>query len=183
MESKILNVAFLISFISLGILVIYTRTNKEEKSNHPEIKEQVDTCSTVIDTVSFDTIHIDRATTYNAVASQCDNDPLTCADGSVINLTLLRKKQIRWVALSRDLISNEYRRTLYDNPNHWRGPIKFGDTIRIKSGKHPHLDGDWIVHDCMNARYSNSIDFLFDPMNNKPKLGIGRDIKIIIKQK
>lgn len=130
----------------------------------------------------YDTIHIERATTYNAVSSQCDNNPLTCADGTFIDLNKLKEEEIKYVALSRDLIWNEERQNLFSNQNHWRGPIEFGDTIKIYSESHQNLNGEWIVHDCMNARYSNSIDFLFDPKNNKPKLGIGTDIKIILKK-
>jgi hypothetical protein len=31
----------------------------------------------------------------------------------------------------------------------------------------------------MNKRYTNSIDFLIDPINNKPKLGVCEDVKIL----
>lgn len=131
--------------------------------------------------IEYDTIHVERATTYNAVSSQCDNNPLTCADGTLINLDKLAREEIKYVALSRDLIWNKERQKLFSNQNHWRGPIEFGDTIKIYSKSHGNLNGEWIVHDCMNTRYNNSIDFLFDPDNNKPKLGIGTDIKILLK--
>ena len=130
--------------------------------------------------ITFDTVHIERATTYNAVASQCDNNPLNTADGTLINLEKLKAQQIRWVALSRDLIYDEPRQKLFSDQSHWRGPFAFGDTIQVLSETHPTLNGEWILHDCMNKRYSNSMDFLFDPANNVPKLGIGTDIKLII---
>lgn len=81
-------------------------------------------------------------TVYNSVASQCDSDPLVTADGSKIT-----SKPVRWVALSRDLLSR------------WGGEYDYGDTIWVY---HPdvRLCGQWVVHDCMNARFSNRIDFM-----------------------
>lgn len=110
-----------------------------------------------------DTIHIERATTYQPTTSQCDSDPLTTADGSKIDPSNLK----RWVALSRDLLKR------------WGGQFAYGDTITIYSEDHPNLNGDWEVHDCMNARYEMSIDFLMSTEDNTPKLGVGKDVKII----
>lgn len=107
-----------------------------------------------------DTIHLDRATTYQPTVAQCDSDPLTTADGSKINPDSLQ----RWVALSRDLLTR------------WGGQFNFGDTITTYSKEHPQVNGDWVVHDCMNAKYKMSIDFL---ANFDQKLGIGTDVKII----
>ena len=109
-------------------------------------------------------IRIDRASTYNAVVSQCDNDPFTTADGSLIDPAKLREGQIRWCALSRDLLSR------------WGGIVDYGDTITVKSIRKSQINGEWVVHDCMNARYRNSVDFLFDAENNSPKLGICTDL-------
>jgi 3D (Asp-Asp-Asp) domain-containing protein len=44
----------------------------------------------------------------------------------------------------------------------------------------PQINGKWVVHDCMNKRYSNSVDLLFDAENNNPKLGVCRDLVIKI---
>ncbi len=110
--------------------------------------------------IKKDTIHLDRATTYQPTVAQCDSDPLTTADGSRINPDSLQ----RWVALSRDLLTR------------WGGQFSFGDTITTYSKKHPQVNGDWVVHDCMNAKYKMSIDFL---ANFDQKLGIGTDVKII----
>ena len=116
-------------------------------------------------------IQLDRATTYNAVASQCDNDPFTTADGSRIDPIKLRDGKIRWCALSRDFIAR------------WGGLFTYGDTIVVGSISSPQINGEWIVHDCMNERYSNSVDFLFDAENNIPKLGVCRDLVIEIQRK
>ena len=109
-------------------------------------------------------IRIDRASTYNAVASQCDSDPLNTSDMSRIDTVKLKLGEIRWCALSRDLLSR------------WGGIIDYGDTITVKSIRNPQINGEWVVHDCMNARYKNSVDFLFDPSNNVPKLGVVSDL-------
>jgi 3D (Asp-Asp-Asp) domain-containing protein len=84
-------------------------------------------------------------TVYNAEAKQCNADYLTTADMSKINLKKLKDKEIRWVALSRDLLSR------------WGGKFNYGDSIYIHGGE---KEGWWVVHDCMNKRYKNSIDFL-----------------------
>jgi len=130
---------------------------------------------------SYDTIDIIRATTYNAVTGQCDSTPFNTADGSFIDANLLYEKELRWVALSRDLIKDEYRDGLYMNRNHWRGYFKFGDTIVVSSVSSLQINGKWVVHDCMAPKYKKSVDFLFDPRNNNPKLGVCTDLKIRIK--
>lgn len=111
-----------------------------------------------------DTIQMERATTYQPTVAQCYSDPLTTADGSRINPNNYQ----RWVALSRDLLSR------------WGGEFDYGDTLTIYSKIHPNLNGEWVVHDCMNSRYKMSIDFLMEPEKNYPKLGIGKDVKIIV---
>ena len=110
-----------------------------------------------------DTVHLERATTYQPTESQCDSNPLTTADGSKINPDYYQK----WVALSRDLLSR------------WGGQFNYGDTLDIYSKEHPNLNGEWVVRDAMNARYKMSIDFLLEPEKNYPKLGVGTDVKII----
>ncbi len=110
-----------------------------------------------------DTIHLKRATTYWCTESQCDGNPYSTADGSIID----PENPQRWVALSRDLL------------HRWGGEFHYGDTIEIYSNKFPHLNGLYEVHDCMNAKYEMSIDFLMSPEKNNPKLGVGTDVKII----
>jgi hypothetical protein len=82
---------------------------------------------------------------YNATVKQCDADPLTTASTSKINLKKLKKGQIRWVALSRDLLKR------------WGGKIDYNDSIYIIGGE---KEGWWVVKDCMNKRYKNRVDFL-----------------------
>jgi len=147
---------------------IYTQLTKEAprpKADEIELK-MVYPC---------DTVHLDRATTYQPTESQCDSNPLTTADGSKINPNYYQK----WVALSRDLIYDEERQKLFSDTTHWRGRFRFGDTLDIYSAKNPNLNGQWVVRDVMAARYKNSIDFLLEPEKNYPKLGVGKDVKII----
>jgi hypothetical protein len=124
-------------------------------------------------------IELDRATTYYCNVNQCDNDPFTTADGSIIDPIKLKNKEIRWCALSRDLIWDEYRQSIHAEG--FRGLFEFGDTIVVKSNSSPQINGKWVVHDTMNKRYKNSIDFLIHPDNNKPKLGVCEDVKILNK--
>ena len=127
-------------------------------------------------------IELDRATTYNAEVTQCDSDPLTTADGSRIDLDKLAEGRLRWCALSRDLIWDEERQKLHGyDTTVFRGFFRFGDTIVVESISSPQINGKWVVRDCMASRYKRSIDFLFDPKNNNPKLGVCPDVKIMKK--
>lgn len=160
----------LIALSTLCIMLAIALTYKPSEEHYHTINVVVKTTRV---------IELDRATTYNAEASQCDSDPLTTANGSVIDTNLLKQNKLNWVALSRDLIKCDYRNSLYPSHGHWQGFFEFGDTIVVSSESMPHINGEWVVNDCMNARYSNSIDFLFDPKNNVPKFGVVKDIKII----
>ena len=117
-------------------------------------------CHFAGDSLNTDTIDLDRATTYQPTIAQCDSTPFSTADGSRIDPDNIQ----RWCALSRDLLDR------------WGGPFNYGDTIEVYSEKHPQINGDWAVHDCMAPKYTLSIDFLG---YITPKLGIGRDVKII----
>lgn len=84
------------------------------------------------------------ATKYNPTVEQCDKDPLVTADGSKINLNKLKIGEIKWVAISRDLL---------------RGGYNYGDTIVIVSDN--ELNGkEFIIKDTMSPRWRNRIDIL-----------------------
>jgi hypothetical protein len=133
---------------------------------------------TLTDRVETKFLKIDRATTYNPTKWQCDSDPLTTADNSLIDVEKLKANEIKWVALSRDLILDPYRNSYFPSKGHWNGLFSFGDTIDVRSVSSPQINGKWVVRDCMNARYKNSIDFLMDSQSNKPKLGLCKDLII-----
>jgi len=94
------------------------------------------------------------ATYYNAVVAQCDKNPLITADGSKIDLKDLKKEKIRWLAVSQDLLKRN------------GGPFRFGDTLYIFH-RDSYFKGKWVVHDCMNSRFTKRVDFLID-ISRKP---------------
>ena len=83
------------------------------------------------------TTHV-TLTTYNAVASQCDDSPLITADGTKIDLVKLKKGKIKYAAISRDLL--------------WAIPL--GSIIHIEG------HGYYEVRDTMNKRFNHYIDIL-----------------------
>lgn len=98
-------------------------------------------------------------TWYNPVVSQCDSDPLVTADMSRIDLDALGKREIRWIAVSRDLL----------------GDYSMGDTIYLES-PNPKINGEWVIHDVMNRRFTKRIDLLVDINDDwydlrSPKMG------------
>ena len=122
---------------------------------------------------SKDTLSLKRATVYHAVVAQCDADPLITADGSYIDTCLLNKGQLQWVALSQDLVYDEYKASLHKKL--FRGRFRFGDTVYVSSTKHSMMNGYYVVRDVMNRRYKQSMDFL---MPIKGRRFLGRDFKI-----
>lgn len=97
------------------------------------------------------------ATFYNPEKRQCDSDPLITADNSEICLKKLKKKKIRWIAVSRDLLDR----------------YSFGDTVKISGDS--DIAGVYEVHDTMNKRYTKRIDIL---TLEKLEKGVWKNIKI-----
>lgn len=153
---SLIAVIFILCLIGVYLRSKETKPQPQPTANILEIFAPVVTDS--------DTIHLQRATTYWCDTAQCDSNPYSTADGSTID----PNNPQRWVALSRDLLFR------------WGGPFHYGDSIEIYSNKFPHLDGFYEVHDCMNAQYEMSIDFLMNKEMNNPKLGVGTDVKIIV---
>lgn len=83
-------------------------------------------------------------TVYHAEPAQTDNTPLITADGSFIDTT--KVNNLRWVALSRDLIN------LQRYPYYWKGKINFGDTIYIDLPDE-RIRGKWVVRDSMGEYF------------------------------
>ena len=158
--------------IPIGLMVSMNIENIITKAGSVEINFSI----------PCDTIFLSTSMTYNPTVAQCDGDPFGTADGSRIDPIKLKNKQIHWVALSRDLIWCPMRQKLFSDTTHWRGPIPFGATIFIKSLNNPQVNGHWVVHDCKAPRLKRSIDFLMDPSNNIPKLGVDTTTMIINSQ-
>lgn len=85
-------------------------------------------------------------TKYHPVNNQSDSTPLLTADQSKISLSRLYRKEIRWVAVSRDLLK------VYG----------YGSRIKLSTGD-PEIDGVYEVHDTMNSRFTARIDILSHP--------------------
>jgi len=90
-----------------------------------------------------DTIIV-KATMYQAVIGQCDDSPDKTADQTLIP-NVDSCSHLKWIAVSQDLL-------WFNN-----GPIRYGDTVYVIAG---HKTGYYIVHDAMNKRWNNKIDFL-----------------------
>lgn len=98
-------------------------------------------------------------TIYNPVVEQCYDDPTITGDGSKIDIN--NASNHRWIAISQEMLSCDYRLNIINNPkiNRFKGKIQYGDTVWIDS-PHKNINGWWVVRDAKNVRYKNSIDFL-----------------------
>jgi len=96
------------------------------------------------------------ATCYTAEESQTDDSPLVTADNSLIDTS--RIDSMKWIAVSRDLE---------------RVGIEMGDRVLIEgTGRY---DGIWTVHDRMNKKYNQRIDFL---ISKKENADLFKEVKI-----
>ena len=86
-------------------------------------------------------------TCYQPVKSQCNNQPLVTADGSKINLHHLKRGNIKWCAISRDLL--------------YLFPKNKPKRVSIEGF------GVYEVKDVMNKRHKHRIDILIHPKNSK----------------
>lgn len=82
-------------------------------------------------------------TCYQPVEDQCDSDPLTTADGSTIDLNKLKKGEIKWCAISRNLL--------------WLFPKDKPKRVYIEGF------GFYEVRDVMNKRWEHRVDLLLHP--------------------
>jgi hypothetical protein len=97
---------------------------------------------------------LDALTVYHPTKRQCDKTPLITASNSKINVDDLKNQQVRWMAVSRDLLKR------------WKGEFQYGDTVLVTSGD-PQIDGFWVIQDTMNKRYKKRGDLLFDSQVRK----------------
>lgn len=88
--------------------------------------------------------HDVTVTVYNATSSQTDSTPLITADNSRIDTLKLRQGNLRWIAVSRDLLKK----------------FPFGTMVYIWISEGHPKNGSYFVHDSMGPRAINSIDIL-----------------------
>jgi hypothetical protein len=141
-----------IATFCLGMLTMSFINKKEKVIIRETVKHVYENANVETDSVELSGI---TGTYYHAVAAQCDATPLITADNSKIDLVKLKDKKIRWVALSRDLLAR------------WGGPFNYGDTIKVSQGSEK-VNGLWVVHDSMNRRFKNRIDFLVHKSHKFP---------------
>ena len=97
-------------------------------------------------------------TCYQPVKEQCNDDPLTTADGSKIDLKKLKDGDIKWCAISRDLL--------------WLFPKDKPKRVYIEGY------GIYEVRDLMNKRWDHRIDILKHP-DDKERICLS-NVKVII---
>lgn len=132
----------LITFLIFGSLMLWSWLESKEPNpeyiNISEIAEEDDCdCNNEFE---YSVVTVTR---YNPVLSQCDSDPLMTADGSYIDTLKLNSGHLRWIAISRDL----------------RDRYHYGDTIYLSS-EDESINGEYVVRDTMNPRWTNRVDIL-----------------------
>ena len=137
-------------FMTKSLLTEHYYPNMKPHYN-PETEIAVEKEQNRVDTLYIDTtdsqfkksIYV-TATCYNPVKEQCNSSFWLTADMSIIDT--IHPEKHRWIAVSRDLLSKG---------------LSMGDTVDI-TGTWVY-DGKWVIHDKMNSRYRNRIDFLIKP--------------------
>src|SRR5690348_11755117 len=106
---------------STKVASVYNTVDHSIKINYITRKFYIQTGTRVV---------LDALTVYNPTVKQCDRTPLVTASNSKIDKNKLVKQEIRWMALSRNLLKR------------WKGEFHYGDTVMVSSGD-PAIDGFW----------------------------------------
>lgn len=142
-----------ICFAIAGMVNIAMANNEElEQSVITEVshKEEIKISSEIINEENDNKVNENKnvithvkVTCYQPVEEQCDSNPLVTADGSKIDLHKLKKGNVKWCAVSRDLL--------------WLFPKD--------KPKRVHIEGYGIyeVRDVMNKRFNHRVDILIHP--------------------
>lgn len=85
-----------------------------------------------------------RITYYEPLPWQCQGNPLITANGSHIDTVALRKKEIHWCAVSRDI------EAIYP----------MGSEIEVFISEGHRWNGTWKIMDRTSARLTKTIDIL-----------------------
>lgn len=157
--TKIKTMKFAAYLISTILLVGFIPSTKTSSRNV--------FCNTIYEKVNvYVEITDDRmgGTYYHALASQTDSSPFYTSDGS--HIISGKEDVLRWCALSRDLLNVPSQAKKDKTGKLWRGQYHYGDTIEVaitdgtKGIYTEKIIGRWIVHDVMNYRFRNMVDFL-----------------------
>ena len=147
---RIFSKAILLTILSF-LFTITTNTNsiKAKESLKPN-KEAIQKKKNIITHVTV--------TCYQPVEAQCDSDPLITVDGSKIDLKKLKRGEIKWCAISRDLL--------------WLFPKD--------KPKRVHIEGYGIyeVRDVMNKRFNHRLDILLHPSDDT--MILDKNVKVTI---
>ncbi len=136
MEKKYLNIVkYFVLFFILGLNLIMIQKVNDLSTEVVRIEKQIDTIY-----INSPLEKIITLTVYNPVESQCDDTPLVTANGTKIDLEKLKKGEIKYCAVSRDLLSE----------------IPYGSIIYIEG------HGEYEVVDTMNKRIKMGVDILQD---------------------
>jgi 3D (Asp-Asp-Asp) domain-containing protein len=126
-------------------------------SSVQEIEVKGVSSNEVLSELKGTTTHV-TLTCYQPVEEQCDEDPLITADGSRIDLSELEKGNLRWCAISRDLL--------------WLFPKDKPKRVYIES------HGVYEVRDKMNSKWNHRIDILIHP--NSQERFCKKNVKVVI---
>ena len=143
---------FLIVILSLALVAFIDQHISDVKEKEM-LRDELFDLMQEKDSISFIDYHYVIGTYYNPVIEQTNLDCLNTANMSFIDTTALKNYQLRWVAISRDLLKH----------------YNFNDTIEVYSNN-PNINGLWVIKDIMNKRYQKRIDFLV-PINDTLKIG------------
>lgn len=147
---RIFSKAILLTILSFLFTITTDTNNIKAKESLKPNKETIRKKKNIITHVTV--------TCYQPVEAQCDSDPLITADGSKIDLKKLKRGEIKWCAISRDLL--------------WLFPKD--------KPKRVHIEGYGIyeVRDVMNKRFNHRLDILLHPSDDT--MILDKNVKVTI---
>lgn len=143
--------------LSTVLIVISTASNgvsTRRQNGQFHLEKTIAAKKEIVDEVTV------TVTRYNPTPGQCNSDCLTTADGSKINLAKLKNGDIRWIAVSRDLLSK----------------YKYGSVVFVDS-EDGNIRGYYEVHDTMNKRWRKRIDILTH-VSSDHGAGLWKEVRI-----
>ena len=149
-EEKFIVICFALIFLVVMSCILYDEIDNLA-TEVVRIEKQIDT---IYLNSPFEKII--TLTVYNPVESQCDDTPLVTANGTEIDLEKLKNGEIKYCAVSRDLLSE----------------IPYDSIIYIEG------HGEYKVVDTMNKRFTNYVDILQDVSQKEFKKTNVRILKV-----